>query len=286
MTPNINLIPSAHLAKQQYLLWNPVDETWSEPVDFATAQETAAREPGLQACVLMPDGSTSTPAPFTEIFKRAHPSKPNQPEPTLAKKIKDLLSEPLPGPLDPLPGTTPPKPTAPPPCYTTRTMNPSINTIPTAQLYRLRYLLWQPLEETWSEPVTFTAAMSAYVRDPELQAAIINQDGTTGDPVPFAEIAKRAHTPSKPNLPQPTTPPRAERPQEIADDLSLPPETLTLLTHALRLFLCATYGTFYLTAAGAIIGGFSSGATHIGISGLILGLITAVVHATLSSRAD
>lgn len=163
-------------------------------------------------------------------------------------------------------------------------MNPSINTIPVAQLYRLRYLLWQPLEETWSEPVTFTAAMSAYVRDPELQASIINQDGTTGDPIPFAEIAKRAHTPSKPNLPQPTTPPRAERPQEIADDLSLPPETLALLTHALRLFLCATYGTLYIASAGAIIGGFSSGATHIGISGIILLILTAGTHVHLTDN--
>lgn len=43
-------------------------------MNFAAAQETAAREPDLQACILMPDGSTSTTAPFAEIFKRASSS--------------------------------------------------------------------------------------------------------------------------------------------------------------------------------------------------------------------
>lgn len=195
-------------------------------------------------------------------------------------------------------------------------MNQNINLIPIAQLYRLRYLLWNPLEETWSEPVTFTDAMSAYARDPELQAAILNQDGTAGDPVPFAEIAKRAHTAS--TLPRdldtsielrqrnirvqnqraaatrstesvldtPITLPHPAAPSHSTQEAPIPPETLALLTHALRLFIIVTYGTFYLTAIGAIIGGFSSGATHIGISGIILAVITAAVNTSLAGRND
>ncbi|MCQ2439392.1 MAG: hypothetical protein MJ074_06495 [Oscillospiraceae bacterium] len=164
-------------------------------------------------------------------------------------------------------------------------MNPSINTIPTAQLYG-NYTLWNPVEETWSEPTTYTAAVEAYARDPELQASLILPDGTTTAPAHMSEIIKRAaatrNTESAPGTPIPH--PAAPRPSAAA--APFPAETVYLLHHALRLFLCVTYGTFYLTAAGAIIGGFSSGATHIGLSGLILGIITAAVHATLSGRAD
>lgn len=194
-------------------------------------------------------------------------------------------------------------------------MNPSINTIPTAQLYGT-YTLWNPVEETWSGPITYTAAVEAYARDPELQASLILPDGTTTAPAPMSEIIKRAAAASTPPrdletsadlrqrnirvqnqraaaarntesvLDTPITIPHPAAPRPSTASAPLPPETLTLLTHALRLFLCVTYGTFYLTAAGAIIGGFSSGATHIGISGLILGLITAVVYASLTGYRD
>lgn len=192
------------------------------------------------------------------------------------------------------------------------TMNPSINTIPTAQLYG-NYTLWNPVEETWSEPTTYTAAVEAYARDPELQASLILPDGTTTAPAPMSEIIKRAHTTSTKARPEPTltkkikdllneplpglldplpgtttskpsATPAAPRPSTPA--ATLPAETIYLLHHALRLFLCVTYGTLYLTAAGAIIGGLASDQNALAFSGLILGLITAVVHATLSGRTD
>lgn len=189
MTPSINLIPAARLTAAQYSIWQPLEETWSQPISYAEAAEAAARDPELQACAIMPDGTSTAPVPFVEIYKRAHTtSTKTQPEPTLTKKIKDLLNEPLPGLLDPLPGTTTSKPSA---------------------------------------------------------------------------------TPAAP------------RPSTTA---ALPAETIYLMHHALRLFLCVTYGTFYLTAAGAIIGGLRSGENILAISGFILGIITAAVHVTLSGN--
>lgn len=195
------------------------------------------------------------------------------------------------------------------------TMNPSINTIPTAQLYG-SYTLWSPVEETWSEPITFTDAMSAYARDPELQAAILNQDGTAGDPVPFAEIAKRAHTAS--TLPRdletsielrqrnirvqnqraaatrstesvldtPITLPHPAAPSHSTQEAPIPPETLALLTHALRLFIIVTYGTFYLTGAAALIAGAANEQKPLIATGIIILAITAAVNCSLAGRND
>lgn len=190
---------------------------------------------------------------------------------------------------------------------------PSINTIPTSQLYG-NYTIWNPVEETWSTPIPYTAAVEAYARDPELQASLILPDGTTTEPATMAEIIKRTHTSS--TIPrdietaahirqrnirvqnqrtaaakerQPTT--TNTQPQTPATQVRhtsappIPSETIALLNHALRLFLCVTYGTFYLTAAGAIIGGLRSGENTLAISGFILGIITAAVHVTLSGNS-
>ena len=192
MTPNINLIPAAHLAKQQYLLWNPVDETWSEPMNFAAAQETAAREPDLQACILMPDGSTSTTAPFAEIFKRA-------------------------------------------------------------------------------------ASAASAPRDIETAAALHQRN----ERVQAQRAAATAPQPSPAPARQPSAAPMPRAANQAA---AIPAETLTLLRHALRLFLIVTYGTLYIASAGAIIGGLAGGQNALAVSGIILLILTAGTHVYLTDN--
>lgn len=191
MTPNINLIPSAHLAEHQYLLWNPVDETWSEPMNFAAAQETAAREPDLQACILMPDGSTSTTAPFAEIFKRAA-----------------------------------------------------------------------------SAPRDIETAAALHQRNERVQA-------------------QRAAAPAPQPSPAPARQPSAApMPRAANQAAAIPAETLTLLRHALRLFLILTYASLYISAASAIIVGLTTGNHIVSIVGIIAGVGILVLHQYLTLYED
>lgn len=194
-------------------------------------------------------------------------------------------------------------------------MNPSINTIPTAQLYGT-YTLWNPVEETWSAPITYTAAVEAYARDPELQASLILPDGTTTAPAPMAEIIKRARAAStlprdldtsadlrqrnirvqaqraaaarstESALDTPITIPHPAAPRPSTRETPIPPETIHLLHHALRLFLIVTYGTFYITGAAALIAGAANEQKHLIASGIIILAITAAVNTSLAGRND
>lgn len=183
-------------------------------------------------------------------------------------------------------------------------MTPNINTIPTAQLYGT-YTLWNPVEETWSDPITYTAAVEAYARDPELQASLILPDGTTTAPAPMAEIIKRARAAStlprdldtsadlrQRNIRLQNQRAAATRSTESALDTPhhhpapIPSETIHLLHHALRLFLCVTYGTFYIAGAAALITGAASEQIPLIASGIIILILTAVVNTYLAGRND
>lgn len=133
-------------------------------------------------------------------------------------------------------------------------MTPNINLIPAADLHRLQYLLWQPLEETWSAPVTLAAAMEAYARDPELQAAIVNQDGATGQPQPFAEIAKRARTATTPRSIEESAAMR-QRANRVHAQRTAARQPDTTTTRASKLIIIYILGTLYITGGAAILYG-------------------------------
>lgn len=202
-------------------------------------------------------------------------------------------------------------PTAPPPWYHPRTMNTNLNTIPAADLPKLKYTIWQPLTNDWSPPITFKEAQEFAARDPELHACAILPSGEYTDPAPFAETYKRANVPrdletatalrqrnervqaqrAAATAPQPSPAPArqpsaAPLPRSTNQAAAIPPETISLLTHALRLFLCVTYGTLYISAAGAIIGGLASGEKTLAIAGVIVAAATMILHEYLTRRAD
>lgn len=151
------------------------------------------------------------------------------------------------------------------------------NTPTPSEYKQAQYTLWQPLEETWSAPASYAEALEAYARDPELQAAIINQDGTAGQPEPFAQITRRAETPE----PAPAPPEEHRSPmQSLANTLNapihlprperrrrrhsenatnvLPRETINRINHALGLFLFLTYASLYISCAAIAIIGFQN----------------------------
>lgn len=85
MNTTIHTIQPAQLQQLQYTVRQPLDDSWSAPMSYAAAQETAAREPDLQACAILPDGTTTAPAPFSEIYTRAAgPRTPRSLEESLA----------------------------------------------------------------------------------------------------------------------------------------------------------------------------------------------------------
>lgn len=165
------------------------------------------------------------------------------------------------------------------------------NTLTPPEYKQAQYTLWQPLEETWSAPVNYTAALEAYTHDPELQAAIINQDGTAGQPEPFAQITRRAETPEPAPAPPeeqrstlqslantlntPIHLPRPERRRHRQSENTsntLPRETINRLNHALGLFIFLTYASLYISAASAIIVGLTTENHIISIAGIIVGV--------------
>lgn len=179
------------------------------------------------------------------------------------------------------------------------------NTLTPHEYKQAQYTLWQPLEETWSAPASYAEALEAYARDPELQAAIINQDGTAGQPEPFAEITRRAETPE----PAPAPPAEQRSPmQSIANTLNtpihlprperrrrrhtentsnaLPRETINRLNHALGLFIILTYASLYISAASAIIIGLTTENHIISIAGIIVGVGTFFLHQYLTPYED
>lgn len=191
-------------------------------------------------------------------------------------------------------------------------MNPSIHTIQPAQLQQLQYTVKQPLDDSWSAPMSYAAAQETAAREPDLQACAILPDGTTTAPAPFAEIYTRAAGPRTPRdietaaalhqrnervqaqrtaatAPQPSPAPArqpsaAPLPSAANQAAAIPAETLTLLRHALRLFLIVTYGTLYIASAGAIIGGLAGGQNARAVSGIILLILTAGTHVYLTDN--
>lgn len=185
-------------------------------------------------------------------------------------------------------------------------MNPQITAIPAAQLYG-NYTLWNPVEETWSPPMSYTAAVEAYARDPELQASLILPDGTTTAPAQMAEIIKRAHTAS--TLPRDlktasaiqeranakpaaqaeehahdTPAPDAQQAQppsaspETTQQLAAIREQLATLTRAAVLYTKLTFLAIDLAGIGLIIGGLAGSNIPFILAGLILLGISAYLH--------
>ena len=142
-------------------------------------------------------------------------------------------------------------PTAPPPWYHPRTMNPNLNTIPAADLPKLKYTIWQPLTNDWSPPITFEEAQEFAARDPELHACAILPSGEYTDPAPFAETYKRANVPR--DLETATAlRQRANRVHAQRTAARLPDTTAT---RASKLIILYILGTLYITGGAAILYG-------------------------------
>lgn len=148
--------------------------------------------------------------------------------------------------------------------------------------------------------MNFAAAQETAAREPDLQACILMPDGSTSTTAPFAEIFKRAtSSTSAPrdietaaaSAPQPSSAPArqpsaAPMPRAANQAAAIPAETLTLLRHALRLFLILTYASLYISAASAIIVGLTTENLIVSIVGIIAGVGILCLHQYLTLYED